>query len=147
MGYDEYVKCFSISPDGQRIAIGTSLGRLIVTGVRALTGIIEPDGNDNASLWRVWIDDENSSNNNNNNNNNTKNKKHNGYFKSDGELSCICWSADCEWLISGYYSGSIKLWKKNIEPRLSINVNKVVSIMMKRANVRRKSKVQFFFVI
>ena len=141
MGYDEHVRCFSISPDGQRIAIGTSLGRLMVTGIRALTGASAPDGNENASLWRVWVDDESINRNNNNNNNNNNNDNSNGYFNSDGGLSSVCWSADCEWLISGYYSGSIKLWKKNKEPRLSINVNKVVSIMMKRANVQRKSKV------
>ena len=53
---NEYATYFNISPDGQRIGIGTSLGRLIVTSVKHLTGIYDSnnggqaDGSGNAPL-------------------------------------------------------------------------------------------------
>ena len=109
---NEYVKCFNISPDGQRIGIGTSLGRLIVTGVKHLTGIYDssggqPDGSENASLWRIWIGDDISNGNNDSNSsgiqsNNVNNNNINANEGNiDGGLCAIAWSGDSEWLITG----------------------------------------------
>jgi len=60
---------------------------------------------------------------------------------TDGPITALMWSDDCEWLIVGYGSGVIKLWQKAKEARISVNVNKTLSRWMKRAKVMRRAKL------
>ena len=147
---DEHVSCMSISPNGARIAIGTSLGQLIVTGVLNLTGDFEDEEDFNPLLQKIWSSEmlvtgfKNpfmktnksgllSSNNNDDDNNDEED--------TDGSVTAIDWSPDSDWIICGYASGVIKFWKRNEERRLSTQLNRTIKQWMGAANVQRKNKM------
>lgn len=131
---DEHVSCMAISPNGARIAIGTSLGQLIVTGVLNLTGDFDDEEDFNPILQKIWSSDMTLSFGDNNNNDNEDDD-------TDGSVTAIDWSPDSDWIIAGYASGVIKFWKRNEERRMSTQLNRTIKTWMGAANVQRKNKM------
>eukprot|EP01084_Bolivina_argentea_P028279 52579_1 len=146
LGEDEHVQCMAISPNGAQIAIGSSLGQLIVTGVLNLTS--DFDGDDaadeiNPELQKLWSSNmlrpasaaaEESTNND---------------HESDGSITAIDWAPDSNWIICGHASGVIKFWNKieaekaqtQSQRRLSTQLNKTINQWMTSAKVDRKPKM------
>jgi len=141
---DEYVLCITISPNGARIAIGTNMGQLIVTGVVNLTGEYT-DGDDdeddyNPLLLKIWSSNQEklllqSQQQNSNSNNNDTGDDSDGH----GAINAIEWSNDNEWIVCGHASGAIQIWKKNTERRLSTQLNKTIKHWMGAARIKRKN--------
>eukprot|EP00486_Rosalina_sp_Unknown_P004274 CAMPEP_0201571036 /NCGR_PEP_ID=MMETSP0190_2-20130828/13606_1 /ASSEMBLY_ACC=CAM_ASM_000263 /TAXON_ID=37353 /ORGANISM="Rosalina sp." /LENGTH=617 /DNA_ID=CAMNT_0047995273 /DNA_START=79 /DNA_END=1929 /DNA_ORIENTATION=- len=114
---DEHVSCMAISPNGARIAIGTSLGQLIVTGVLNLTGDFDDEEDFNPILQKIWssemTDDGGTVGPNIMKNNRGLIVEQNGIDDdedTDGSVTAIDWSPDSDWIVAGYASGTIKFW-------------------------------------
>jgi len=122
---DEHVSCMAISSNGARIAIGTSLGQLIVTGVLNLTTEQNEDEDFNPLLQKIWSSQMLPENNEN----------------TDGSVTAIGWSPDSDWIICGHASGVIKFWKRSEERRMSVQLNKSINKWMGKAKVDRKNKM------
>merc|ERR1712154_287708 len=61
---------------------------------------------------------------------------------ADGSCTAIGWSPDCEWIVCGYASGNIKLWRKEKKERkLSVQLNSHLKKWMRNAKVNRKNKL------
>eukprot|EP01083_Nonionella_stella_P011395 32388_1 len=106
LGEDEHVQCMAISPNGAQIAIGSSLGQLIVTGVLDLTDDFDDDAEEiNSSPQKLWSS------------NMLLKDKDKTTNASDRSICAIEWSPDSNWIICGHASGAIKFWNK-IEEKL-----------------------------
>ena len=150
---DEHVSCMAISPNGARIAIGTSLGQLIVTGVLNLTGDIGKDNEEDfsAMMTKLWSSEDS-----------RKGMQglrglgalhQNGGFgpsataeeeeeDPDGSVTAIDWSPDSKWIVCGLASGAIKFWKEQpANRRLSAQLDKTLKHWMGKSKVDRKQKL------
>jgi len=128
---DEHVSAMSIGANGARIAIGTALGQLIVTGVLNLAGDDNDEDDDdelNPLLQKIWSS--------------TFEEADESKEDVDGSVTAIGWSPDCEWIVCGYASGNIKLWRKEKKERkLSVQLNSHLKKWMRNAKVNRKNKL------
>jgi len=132
LGDDEHVSCMSISPNGARIAMGTSLGQLIVTGVLNLTNDFEDEDDFNPLLQKIWSSHSVQL---------PASEPATDIEDTDGSITAIDWSADSDWIICGHASGVIKLWKKNTERRISTQLNRTIRAWMGAAKVERKNSM------
>ena len=114
---DEHVSCMAISPNGARIAIGTSLGQLIVTGVPNLTGDIGKDNEEDFSpmVSKLWSSESmrrglSALNQNGGIGNSPEDDDDDDDL--DGSVTAINWSPDSNWIVCGMVSGTIAFWKE-----------------------------------